>query len=367
MKHIKKISILITLLIILISNSLSVSANLIYASNGEKNPKLETNIEPLSQKKFIIDVLKKALKNFLTGRTLSDYPGAVIDNGDSFLVQHPNIRFNHGGNPHRVRKDLRVYGQDEVRAFMNNNSIFPTGTKPIIEIYSGERDPVAGGPVRSGQNVTYKFPGGRNTAYDKYYIVYGTSESEDWIPRLWYIRSSEPCIPCLPLSEGNDFTFGNIENNKESNRYKIIGEKTYIRQANINSYISSKDINSSLKMDDIYFEFYDAENKELTNQAKTLKHGDVVNVVDQIINIEYNKETDYTTFMFNSTHAVQEYHNISFSGDLTPVYKIGDHLKLNFEVIKVAEIDKEIFIEFDYNIIVQDTETVPRIDSFIKK
>lgn len=354
MKELKRVS--ITIVLVLFISPLAAFANSNSSINNSNELYVsEMDVETNSKKNTIIKVLGKLLINVVGNKPLGNNPGRVVDHGHSYYVTHKNVKFNSGSIKTTVRKNLTTYGQDIIRAFMQKNQLF--ASKAFIHIYNGGRDPVRNRSVSSGQVVEYKIPGGYNSKYNNYYIHYGSSYSDNWYPRMWYIRSSEPCIPCLPTSSSN----------AEDSNLVMKDNQIYIKQTIISATDkTSRNEKDKFTMNDLFTEFYNVSTEELSNQTKTLSPGNDVIMVDRIMDLYYHEDDNYTELKFHSTYSDPEYHIIRFKGDLTNDYDAGELLKLKFKLVKTAKINGNTFVDLDYNLHVDKTGEFPKIDSFMK-
>lgn len=98
------------------------------------------------------------------------------------------------------------------------------------------------------------------------------------------------------------------------------------------------------------------------NYAKNYKAGDEIIINDEIIDIVYNKLKDPTSFGFKSANLGNEIEYITFNGDLSSKYSIGDRITLRFTLLSI---DGSEFVEIDYNKLYYEKCLPPQIEEFI--
>lgn len=323
-------------------------------------PKLEhdNQVETLSVKKNVLKVLAQVLINPIKKVPINNNPGRVLDHGSFANVTHSSVTFNTGSIGSAVSKDVTGYGQDIIRPFLKRNQLIP-GVKGYINVLDANGKLLLSRTVTNGQSIDYKIPFASTSSARKYMIHYGATDKAAWIPAMNFIPYKD-YGPVAPISIGVNDLINQDEPYFHNNR-------VYLKNnAEFNSKLSQVK-NNAYTMNNLYLEFYNDENGELTDQAKNLKSGDKVIMKDEITKLEYDLDKDTTIFKFDSTFKDVEFHEIRFKGDLTKEYKRGSRIGLQFDIVSIFNVGTEEFIDLNYNVEFETTDDIPSIDAFILK
>lgn len=322
----------------------------------------DDKIDTLNMKNNVLKVLAKVLVNPIKKIPINNNPGRVLDHGSFANVTHNSVTFNTGSIGSAVSKDVTGYGQDIIRPYLKRNQLIP-GVKGYINVLDTNGKLLLSRTVTNGQSIDYKIPFASTSSARKYMIHYGATDKAAWIPAMNFIPYKD-YGPVAPIS----IDANNLNNQDELYFHK---NRVYLKQESSKSIKfnlkSSQVKNNAYTMNNLYLEFYNDENEELTDQAKNLKSGDKIIMKDEIVDLEYNSVKDNTTFKFKSTFNDVEFHEIRFKGDLTKDYKFGDQINLNFEILSILNVGAEEFIDLNYNVEFEETGDVPKINSFISE
>lgn len=313
----------------------------------------------LNRLRPIIVTLGKALYRIVGGIPYTTNNTGYVDQWTDgrILVNHGAVDFNAGNTHARVRKEVEAYGQDEVRLYGTANQI--SHGRMTIYFKDSNLNIIDWDNVGSNDYFDYTVPGPRDVKRT-YYVDYVVSNPERWTPKMWYYDTSNWCPDCIIAEDPDDVL--------EYDNAVIKDGKMYIKQGSSSNTLNegSELTKDTFTMDDLFIEFYDEKIGELTDQTKTLSPGDKVIFKDKILKLDYNAEQDYTLLGFHSNITDFDYHTITFKGDLTKNYKIGDFLDLEFNIEKTAEINGDIFVDYNYNIEFSQSNETPEINNYLR-
>ena len=89
-------------------------------------------------------------------------------------------------------------------------------------------------------------------------------------------------------------------------------------------------VNKNLTVDSLYNQFYDVNLKEFVYSLKNYDIGDQIIVRDVISEIIYDEYNNRTILSFETSYGTAKW---PFDGNLSSVYKVGDILEFDFEVV----------------------------------
>lgn len=358
MKSLKKLLILSSVFFILLLSPQPLVSNAhtyedtFTQFNNDETYMGETDVE-INSMKTVIRILAKLLISVARNISIPNTEGRVTQYPDGDIyVQHPSFKFTQSED--KLRKEVYAYGGTTLRTFAKRDQLFGGG-RISIEIQNSSYKKVAGGSYRDQESFDYNVSGSQDNGRT-YYIQYGTPYSETWSLRMYYLKPSHCAPSCIIAGDPVHLDDNNV----------VINDRIYVKQSKKTAYVSNfQGYKERFTMDELFSELYDESMEELTNQTKSLLPGDEVIVEDNIVEVNYISDGDYTIFKFNSTYSNYGSHNILFKGDLTEDYGAGDTLKIKFNMVQTAEIDGEAFIDFDYNVLFEKTNEVPKIDNFV--
>lgn len=102
-----------------------------------------------------------------------------------------------------------------------------------------------------------------------------------------------------------------------------------------------------LNMTNLNNQFIDLTTGATVDYLRDYNVGDALAFSDTIVNLEYNEESDSTTFYFEEENS-DELIGWKFRGNYTTDYSAGDVLSLNFLVVNVGEYNDYVFESLDY-------------------
>ena len=109
-----------------------------------------------------------------------------------------------------------------------------------------------------------------------------------------------------------------------------------------------------------YIEFYDDKLQQTVYYAKNYRPGDVIIVTDQVYEVVYIEEHDYTSLVFRNEE-MEAYSSIEFRGNLSHI-NAGDVLTFSFTVVPFKN---DFFMNLDVNIYHLETNTLPDINDYL--
>lgn len=357
-----------------IDNEIILEGENLSFDKGEVSPLVATSVITTILKKLAMPLLK-----LVGGIPLSGTDGVVIDQGRGvYYVKYGSITFNSGNVVSHAFKELVVTGQDTMRFMIQHNNFLFQGSPLAVGVFdkSNPTKPLIEKSLKSGNYFDYTFPGGYETQYNNYYISLSTGDKASWEPSMYYTVVDKPCTGTCPAPASNpspQLSLNNVDISSNAilynDRYLYLNNDTSVKSTsnNLTSTFSNNlsDVSEGLTFNQLYGEFYDSSTNTLTNQTKSLLPNTTVHVQDNITDIAYNVENDYTEIKFASDYSNIEYHSAYFKGNLTSEYSIGDTLALKFKLITIAKTKGQVFVDLDYNQYYDNNSDYPTIDEFL--
>lgn len=310
-----------------------------------------------------IDIFKKAVEiidNIYVGHHHKDNTTTIHSIDGNYSYKIINMGFNgYGGSIYGsyARQNYRASHRDqELTAFATVNNIF---YDPIdVEIRNLNTNALVLQPttVTDGSIITYTVPGsGINQNYELKYSNSFTKKSWNLGFRFrHYLADLTGIYPqVINNYDEDDFIIEEINNRILIKPSQSIQTFDYRNDNNTNIQLSFKELRDQFYWDDLEIKM---------NYAKNYKAGDEIIINDEIIDIVYNKLKDSTSFGFKSANLGNEIEYITFNGDLSSKYSIGDRITLRFTLLSI---DGSEFVEIDYNKLYYEKCLPPQIEEFI--
>lgn len=360
-------------LILLLTAIIGISNVNVMAASTRKSSEIymseEINTSSINLPSLLSSGFKSLLQFMQSNSTFLDIKSSpeVIAYDDFWQIKHENVHFNYGGIQSKVRKELKMYSKDTLRAYVLKGHLFSVGKKVIISYYNSNLGEIKEGVVGTGETVSYTATFSSLNALTRY-IYFQSSDSLNWIPVILY-------IPDQTSPNWNGYVINtikpiiSIENLYQKNPSIIFdNNKIYTENPNLINGITVEKMkplaseNKRFTIQQLYESFLDPNTGIVTNQSTIQKPNNYFEISDSISNISYDELNDITSFFFESNSTFN--HEIKFSGKY-PMYKIGDNMNLKFKAESLFEKEGIEFIDLDYNLFVDTNNTFPKLDKYI--
>ncbi|MGG1880740.1 hypothetical protein ABDI30_24705 [Paenibacillus cisolokensis] len=261
----------------------------------------------------------KLLVKTATGKLdrIAWYPAVINQYHTSTHIETGTVSFNQGNYQGSIQKEL-VFDQSTTQ------QAYIWGTRPplitgriLIEVFrQGSNSPILSQPVAPTQQVTFA-----PRELGNYIIDWSTPEKQNWNLQFTYTHRYID-LP-EPYSESNKFIT------------EVVEDHVFIKPSESHTgKVSLFSKTQELTLTQLYDQLFDQELNEYVYKFKDYKIGDSIFFKDTIKKINYNSDKDATEITFSSDKHGEVIW--SFAGDLSKEYSIGDDLRLQFKVEKIA-------------------------------
>ena len=228
----------------------------------------------------------------------------------------------------RTRTNVFMYG---------TKKSFTTGSNYLalqVQRPSGSTDNLE--RIKSGLSRLYEAYGNtKDLGFYDFRFIY--TDSETWDLKITF---NDRFFPDAPV-EKESLPGWKIENNAPQRLYRLpqIEERGNTKSTRINQ-------SEGMTLQDLINEKTDPVTSKEIDIVRHFDEGDNVVFRDKIKSVRYIPERNVTEFRFESTS--EEMRGLQFYGDLTEDYSVDSYMQLNFQVVRIGNVDGVTMESFDY-------------------
>ncbi|MBM7553764.1 hypothetical protein [Thalassobacillus pellis] len=248
---------------------------------------------------------------------------------------------------------------------------------PFYQLFTGKITVILENPYRSWV-VNRSVNPTQWTIYEagatgSYRAIWIQNDKEKWTPYLTYRHNRGYAVSRANQSIEKEIfktttALASPSKKAEISEHFITVEKygNIIKPSNshIATTTEKTNLSNTLTAEELDQQFFDKELGVHVYALKDYSAGDVIYLKDTIKEIKFDKESNNTIFTVGDDN---DQHDLSFAGNITNKYDVGEELKLKFNVENLIKGNSELTIIDYFKFALDNNNKAPNINKFIAK